>query len=60
MPRAALKAFTADFVTLSQIAAQEHTLPMHAAARLARRGIHPIDRPARCSKIYRRADLRAR
>ena len=60
VPRAALEAFTADFVTLSQIAAQEHTLPMHAAARLARRGIYPIDLPARCSKIYRRADLRAR
>ena len=60
VPRAALEAFTADFVTLSQIAAQEQTLPKHAAARLARRGIHPIDHPARCSKIYRRADLRAR
>lgn len=60
VPRAALEAFTAEFVTLSQIAEQEHTLPKHAAARLARRGVHPIDLPARCSKLYRRADLRAR
>ena len=60
VPRAAVEAFTAEFVTLSQIAEREHTLPKHAAAQLARRGIHPIEHPARCSKIYRRADLRAR
>ena len=58
VPRAALEAFMAEFVTLSQIAGQEHTLPKHAAARLARRGVRPIEHPARCSKIYRRADLR--
>ena len=57
VPRAALDAFMREFVTLSQIARQERTLPKHAAARLARRGIHPIDLPARCSRIYRRADL---
>ena len=53
----ALEAFKREFVTLSQIAQEQSTLPKHAAARLARQGVHPIALPLRCSKLYRRADL---
>lgn len=53
----ALDAFLAEFVTLSQIAQRKGALPKHAADMLARRDVHPIDMPLRCSKVYRRADV---
>lgn len=55
----ALDALTREFVTLSQLATKMKTLPKHAAARLAAKGVVPIDLPIRCSKIYRRADIEA-
>jgi hypothetical protein len=57
VPQAALVAFTRKFVTLSQIAQEENTLPKRAAARFAYRGVYPSELPLHCSKIYRRADF---